>query len=256
MIESLLDTDLYKLTMQAVLFSAQEAYGSLPARYEFTNRGGNRFTPAAAKAIEASVLQLATLQLTEEERAFLESTDLFQPDFIDYLRRFRFNPAQQVTVTFTPTEEDGTGSLDIAIEGMRCRTLVPFPSCSRRRPGSWLETILYEIPVMAIISETYFNTVDTQWDYSGQFELAKEKGRQLFETRCLLSEFGSRRRRSYKSQEIVLRGLLEMSKEMEGKGKGKLVGTSNVHFAMLMGLKPIGTMAHGECCISSSFRKD
>ena len=99
---------------------------------------------------------------------------------------------------------------------------------------------------MAIISETYFNTVDTHWDYSGQLELAKKKGKQLFESGCLLSEFGSRRRRSYKSQDIVLVGLLAVSREMEGNGKGKLVGTSNVHFAMLMGLKPIGTMAHGE----------
>ena len=121
------------------------------------------------------------------------------------------------------------------------------------RIGTWLETILYEIPIMAIISATYFNTVDTKWDYAGQLELAKEKGKQLFGAGCMLSEFGSRRRRSYRSQKIVLRGLTEVSKEMEGKGKGKLVGTSNVHFAMRMGLKPIGTMAHGEfrfalCC--------
>jgi nicotinate phosphoribosyltransferase len=51
------------------------------------------------------------------------------------------------------------------------------------------------------------------------------------------AEFGTRRRASYAWQEEALRYLIAHGGDM-------LVGTSNVHFAMKLGIKPIGTMAH------------
>jgi nicotinate phosphoribosyltransferase len=58
----------------------------------------------------------------------------------------------------------------------------------------------------------------------------------------MFSEFGSRRRRDYHTHELVLKGLVEASKQLDGPGK--LSGTSNVHFAMKYDLNPIGTVAH------------
>lgn len=60
-----------------------------------------------------------------------------------------------------------------------------------------------------------------------------------------MSEFGSRRRRTYKAHDIVMRGLVAANAEVSdgGKGKGKLVGTSNVHFAHKYDVVPIGTVS-------------
>lgn len=76
-------------------------------------------------------------------------------------------------------------------------------------------------------------------------ENARQKGLALYRAGCILSEFGSRRRRTYKAHDIVMRGLIKANEECgngkEGKG-GKLSGTSNVHFAQKYDLAPIGTV--------------
>lgn len=76
-------------------------------------------------------------------------------------------------------------------------------------------------------------------------EQARDKGHRLFEAGCVLSEFGSRRRRTYKAHDIIMRGLIKANEDcgngQEGKG-GKLAGTSNLHFAQKYDLAPIGTV--------------
>lgn len=51
------------------------------------------------------------------------------------------------------------------------------------------------------------------------------------------AEFGTRRRHSYKVQDLVL-------SELSQEKNHFFIGTSNVHFAMKYGVKPIGTHAH------------
>lgn len=111
--------------------------------------------------------------------------------------------------------------------------------------GLWVDTILYEIPLLALISEAYFKFCDRDWTYAGQVEKARRKGAQLLENGCIFSEFGSRRRRDYHTQDLVLQGLRQAQDDAAHSGwKGKLSGTSNVHFAMKHGLLPVGTVAH------------
>ncbi|BGP62472.1 nicotinate phosphoribosyltransferase [Rhodotorula toruloides] len=216
-IQSLLDVDLYKLSMQ---YAVLEAYPGVNVKYRFTNRSGTKFTRPMYDAVLAAIKHLGTLRLQPEERAFLERhCPYFPKSYLDYLSNFRLRPDEQVKVE----------GFDLEIHGL------------------WTETILYEVPLMSIISEAYFTHVDTKWDYVGQYENARQKGLALYRAGCILSEFGSRRRRTYKAHDIVMRGLIKANEECgngkEGKG-GKLSGTSNVHFAQKYDLAPIGTIAH------------
>lgn len=111
--------------------------------------------------------------------------------------------------------------------------------------GNWLDTILYETPLLALTSEAYFKFCDRDWNYDEQEEKAYTKGIRLMENSCIFSEFGTRRRRDYHTQDLVLQGLTRATTTATANGwRGKLSGSSNVHFAMKYGIPPVGTVAH------------
>lgn len=71
-------------------------------------------------------------------------------------------------------------------------------------------------------------------------EQAKGKGKELFLAGCIVSEFGTRRRRTFEAQDIIMRGLIEANDEYsKGDGRGRLAGTSNVYFAYKYNLLPM-----------------
>lgn len=59
-------------------------------------------------------------------------------------------------------------------------------------------------------------------------ETAYKKAQQLLEAGCVFSEFGTRRRRSYHIQDLVVETLIRAEQDMP-EAKGKVFGTSNVH---------------------------
>ena len=111
--------------------------------------------------------------------------------------------------------------------------------------GRWLDTILYEIPLLALTSEAYFKFCDRDWTYEHQETRAYDKGCKLLQHGCIFSEFGSRRRRDYHTQDLVIQGLKRAAADAQAhEWTGRLSGTSNVHFAMKYGIPPVGTVAH------------
>lgn len=91
---------------------------------------------------------LANLKVSEEEIAWLRKNCPYLPDqYLDYLKNFRAYPDEQVKVEW----HDDTQDISIVMKGL------------------WIETILYEIPILALVSEAYFRFVDTDWDYVGQY---------------------------------------------------------------------------------------
>ncbi|KAH9925514.1 nicotinate phosphoribosyltransferase [Fomitopsis serialis] len=220
---SLLDTDLYKFTMQQAVL---RHFPDVQATYRFTHRDKDvPFTRECVDTFRESVSKFGSLRLTDEEYAWLKTTcPYFNDEYLQYLRQYRFKP-EQVSVRFLPLDENPTlGHLEI------------------EAVGPWLETILWEVPLMACLSELYFKFVDTDWNYDGQEEQAYAKAEDLVKAGCAFSEFGTRRRRSCRTQDTVIRGLVRASKEFPGPGK--LTGTSNVHLAHVHGLSPVGTIAH------------
>ncbi|KAJ7726058.1 nicotinate phosphoribosyltransferase [Mycena maculata] len=240
---SILDTDLYKLTMQQAVL---RHFPATQASYKFTLRDKNVvFTKQAFDLFQETVDHFGDLKLTESEHSWLaETCPYFTEEYLSYLRDYRFKPTEQVRIKFVPASPDGTTGL-VEIDTF----------------GSWADTIFWEVPLMATLSEVYFTSVVTDWSYDGQqgsqyppseaastidspfsSALAYEKGRVLLRGDCVFSEFGTRRRRSYETQDIVVGSLVRAYKEIESKGK--LSGTSNVHLAHKYGITPVGTIAH------------
>ncbi|RMD43877.1 hypothetical protein DV735_g1208, partial [Chaetothyriales sp. CBS 134920] len=219
---SFLDTDLYKLTMQCAVL---KYYSTVDVEYTFTNRTPSmQLNEAAFQWLQEQVAKLADITLTPRELSFLRKNCPYLPeDYLVYLQNFHLRPAEQVTLSFHPTDDE-FGHVHIKIE------------------GKWVETILYEIPLLALTSEAYFKFVDTDWTRDGQEEQAYDKAVALIKAGCIFSDFGSRRRRDFETQDRVIRGLVRASKDVPGPGR--LAGTSNVYMAMEHGLTPIGTVAH------------
>jgi nicotinate phosphoribosyltransferase len=91
------------------------------------------------------------MAVTDAEVQWLKQTcPYFKPYYLEYLSTYRFKP-EQVRISFIPVSEDGEfGHVDIAAI------------------GPWVETILWEVPLMACLSEIYFRFVTTDWVDEGQ----------------------------------------------------------------------------------------
>lgn len=186
--------------------------------YQYRNRTPSmKLNHQAIEWVKKEILNLGELRFTEDEISYLRKELAYLPlEYFDYIKTFKLHPETQVVYKEGP-------EFDFEIH------------------GKWIDTIYYEILVLAIISEAYFMFVDKDWDLEGQYELAQQKIKELFEHDIAFSEFGTRRRRSFETQDIVVRALAEYAAELPKK---LLLGTSNVYLAKKYNLKPIGTVAH------------
>jgi len=213
-IQSILDTDLYKLTQQQAVLHGNSlgiAYEEVDAEYDFINRGNTEFPEGFAQKVMQQVELMADLSLTDQEYSWLErQLPFLKRSYRDYLRGYRFDPSE---VQITQVD----GALNIKVT------------------GPWYRTILWEVPLMAIISELYFietgKPMDAEWE-----DRIHEKARFFQQHAISFAEFGTRRRRSFFVQESVV-------SIMDGECN-YFIGTSNVYLAMKYGVKAIGTHAH------------
>jgi len=216
---SILDNDLYKFTMQQFVL---QKYPHAIARYRFKNRNPNQpITKAMVAAIRCDIRDMAYPRLKDEEEAWLraECPYLFSW-YIDWLKTFRFDP-KQVEINLCKNL-DGTSSYELEIN------------------GPWCETILWEVPLLAIISKHIMASQKPVFDLNDQLSLmsrTRSKGATMRAEGCKFVDFGTRRRFSYEAHNRVLEALVDSAGD-------SLLGTSNVHLAMTWGIKPIGTMAH------------
>jgi len=214
-VQSLLDTDFYKLTMmQAVLHN----YPNVDVEWEFRCRNGEDLRPYLGQ-IRVEIERLAELSISDAQLAFLEQISFMKPDFLRFLGLFRFNLRY----------------LQMGIENDQFYL---------RLHGPWLHVILFEVPLLAIISEVRNRNLHPQV----QLKQASDQLLRKFDwlranagddelDALQLADFGTRRRFSYGVQEEVV-------KVLKDQFPGRFVGTSNVHLAWKLDIKPLGTMAH------------
>ena len=214
LIQSLLDTDLYKFTMMQVVL---HHFPGAQVEYQFKCRTPGIDLASHVDVIRAEVSDLGKLRFSDAELAYLRGWRFMKSDFVDFLALFQFN---EKYIRIEPKPDKG---IDITIR------------------GPWLHTIMYEIPVLAIVSETYFRRTQPNPDLA--------EGRRRLQAKIDLvrtvesaddlkiSDFGTRRRFSLAWQDEIIGTLKREIPQY-------FAGTSNVLLAMKHGVTPLGTMAH------------
>ncbi len=231
-ITSLLDTDLYKFTMMQVVlhqFPGAQVEYRFKCRNASTASGETRFdlSPFASE-IRDEIRSLCRLHFHDAELAYLRSFRFIKSDFVDFLGLFHLNE-KYIEVQAMPS-----GELEIAIR------------------GPWLHTILFEIPVLAIVNEVYFRNAQRLPDLvegRRRLDVKVEQLRDVGLSDLKIADYGTRRRFSRSWHEEVLRVLAVRLGTAQSPGNatgvpGQFAGTSNVLLAMKLGLTPLGTMAH------------
>ena len=216
------DDDLYKFTMCCAVI---DNFPRAQVKYRFTDRDHTVYPPGFADELQKQIILLEDVVITDEEIAFMKRRCSYIPGwFYTYLKGYRFC-REWVTV-----RQDEEGHLSVEFE------------------GSWADTILLEVKVLAIISELYYRMTgeDSRFDYEDYYRKTYRKAVRLLEAGCVFSDFGTRRRVSFEAEETVVRAMRDCYRSREWSGK--FVGTSNVYLAMKYDLIPVGTMAHELVC--------
>lgn len=216
-VNSLLETDLYKFTMwQALLHSHPGAQ----AEYSFVCRNAPAYPLALLKEeVEREIDHLCTMSFAQDELDYLRGLRFIKSDFVDFLSVFRFQRR----------------FIEVGTEGEKLTVTAG---------GPIVHVMGFEIFVLYIINELYFRRLPVD----GVIEVARER---LEEKISILKssqdlggsnpfvffDFGVRRRYSSAWHEELLH---KLSTEVPDHVRG----TSNVYLAKKFGLTPIGTMAH------------
>jgi len=214
-INSLLDTDFYKFTQQQAIY---HQYTDVYVKYKFKWRNWYKMEiddiGMFINDINNEIDNLCELRFNEDELQYLESIEFIKKDFVDYLRLFKLN-RNHINV-YEKNDE-----IEIEIY------------------GPWLNTILFETPVLAIISELYTiqlyscDLYESSKNFINKITYLQTHAPEGFK----FGDFGTRRRLSFEFQNYMIQGFIENL-------DNKLVGTSNVYFAKKYNIKPLGTQAH------------
>jgi len=211
---SLLDTDAYKLHMQQAVY---HRYRNISVVAEFRCRGDELLGEYASE-IREQIQMMSQLALTDDEFAYLSGLPFFTHDYLNWLKAFRYNPEHVIV-------SDRNGHLHVRIE------------------GPWREVIMWEVPLLAVISEVVHRhrspqvtaqmAVDQLRKNLASF---KEQAADIDLSAFRLMDFGTRRRFSGEVQEAIVSTLKNEFPY--------LVGTSNYDLAHKLQLTPVGTQAH------------
>ncbi|AGF48463.1 nicotinate phosphoribosyltransferase [Candidatus Kinetoplastibacterium oncopeltii TCC290E] len=212
-IDSLLDTDLYKFTMMQVVL---HHFPSAEVVYRFKCRSIGVNLSSHIEEIQEEISHLCTLRFTDDELNYLEKFRFIKSDFIDFLRLF-YLPKRCVSIS----NGSNNGEINITVN------------------GPWLHTILFEIFILAIVNEVYFRNKDISLEEGRKRLMSKidlvSKDNNLINFR--IAEYGTRRRFS----KLWHNEVVSTMKQYMGKN---FIGTSNVMLAKRYDVSPLGTMGH------------
>lgn len=220
-LNSAAETDLYKLTQQAVVF---EKFSTDRCTWAFRCRNDNvRFTTEMVAEIESQIDHFCTLRFTDEERAWMSKRfPWLKKSYIDFLRYW--TPCRE-HITINAQDHKKYNDCGLTIQAS----------------GSWLDTMMYEIPILAIVNEVYFAYKYGEGEFNEYFKIVnRQKMSEIQDGKVaigIFSEFGLRRRYSGEMQDWLIKCMTEH--KVHG-----FVGTSNVYLAKKYDITAVGTQAH------------
>ena len=211
MIKSIIDNDLYKFTMQNAVI---KIFSRAKVRFQFINRGKTKFPEGFGEILRKEIAKMAELRLSMDEKDFLKKECTYlDPTYLDFLMGYKYDPSE---VGVIQKGDD----LQILIEGY------------------WYRTILWEVPLMSLISELYFKMTKQEiYDVVKIVDVARKKAMQFNMLGISVADFGTRRRYSLENHDRIVKAL-------KNYGKKSFIGTSNVYFAKKYDLIAVGTHAH------------
>lgn len=214
-ITSLLDTDLYKFSMMQVVL---HQFPAAQVEYRYKCRTPNVNLAPYLDEIRAEIHALCQLKFTDAELDYLRSLRFIKSDFVDFLGLFHL---PEKCIHIGPGEVEGEIAISVK--------------------GPWLHTILFEIPVLAIVNEVYFRNTCAEPGWEEGRQRLQKKMQLVTDDPALadfrVAEYGTRRRFSKQWHEEVVR-------TMKAEMGVHFAGTSNVMMAMKHNVTPLGTMGH------------
>ena len=212
------DNDLYTFSCQ---YYIMQQYPRAEVEYTFIDRNNTVYPEGFDKLLQQQVDYMRNVIITDEEIEFMTTRCVWLPVwYFIFLRGYRFNPGE------VEISQDEEGHLSIRIV------------------GKWFSTIMWEMPLLSCISEIIhiLNGDDEKYDIETERQKVVEKSEKIFSSGLVLGDMGTRRRFSYEHQKMVLETMAEVYRSKQWEGI--FTGTSNVYLAMLLDLKPLGTLSH------------
>lgn len=209
LINSLLDTDLYKLTQCA---SILKRFPQALARFKFINRANTPFPAGFSERLKSEFEDLSKVRLTiAEYNWLLKNCDYLTTEFLSYIMTYRFKP-EELSIS------NSDGKLECFFS------------------GKYSSVMQWEVPAMAIISQLYFDMLGIKPDERA-IDRMIVKANFIYKHGLHVADFGTRRRFSFDIHDQ----LVGVMKDIAGPN---FLGTSNLKLAMKYDVKPIGTQAH------------
>ena len=210
MIQSILDTDLYKFTVSNAYY---QLYPNAECTFTFNDRNKEVYDNKFLEMLQIEFAKLCSLKLTAAEYAYVSTIRFLSTNYTEWLKGFRFELDKIVFYL------DNDGHLHIEVTD-KC-----------------YKATLYEVPILSIVAECRNKWLGVSANMEIVRQLLEYKVNLANENQMKFAEFGTRRRFSFAVQDEVVKYLKE-------KCPIYCVGTSNVYLAMKYGMMPSGTFPH------------
>ena len=121
------DNDAYTFSCQYYIL---QTYPRAEVEYTFFDRNHTVYPEGFAEKVKEQINLMQNVRITEKEIAFMQHRMYYLPQwYFTFLRGYKFNPAE------VHIEQAPDGQLAISIR------------------GKWYSTIMWEMPVLSIVSE-------------------------------------------------------------------------------------------------------